>query len=73
MRLGGLIGLDVEFGERSCVGRGVVERTILLIDGHVRGEGVVSWVPEGISRRRRHPGCLDLRGGKIDIGCDPVC
>jgi hypothetical protein len=73
MWLGGLIGLDVEFGEQSCVGREVVERKTLLIDDHVHGGGVVSWVPEGISRRRRYLGCLDLRGGRIDIGRGQVC
>jgi hypothetical protein len=73
MWLGGPIELDIGFVEQSCVEREVVERKTLLIDGHVHGGGVVSWVPEGISRRRRHLGCLDLRGGKIDIGRDPVC
>jgi hypothetical protein len=73
MWLGGLVELDVGFGEQPCVGREVVERTTLLIDGRVRGGGVVSWVPEGILRRRKRSGCLGLRGGRIDIGRGPVC
>jgi hypothetical protein len=73
MWLGGLVGLDVGFGEQSCVGREVVERTTLLIDGRVRGGGVVSLVPEGISGHRKRLGCLGLRGERIDIGRGPVC
>jgi hypothetical protein len=70
---GGLIGLDVGMVDQSCVGRGVVEHKILLIDGRVRGGGVVSWAQEDISRRRMHLGCLDLKGGRIDIGRGQVC
>ena len=73
MWLGGLAELDVGFGERPYVWREVVERKTLLIDGHVRGGGVVSWKLEGISGRRRHLDCSDLKGGRIDIGHGLVC
>jgi hypothetical protein len=73
MWVGGLVGLDVGFVEQSCVGREAVEHKTLLTGGHVRGGGVVNWVLEGISRRRRHLGCLGLRGERTDIGHGQVC
>jgi hypothetical protein len=49
MRLGGPADRDIESVERPSVGREAAEREILSIGDRVRGEGVVRWVPEGIS------------------------
>jgi len=73
MWLGGPLGRDIESMEQLSVGREVAKRETLLIVGHVRGEEVVRWVLEGISRYKRQPGCLDLKCERIDIDGHQVC